>query len=227
MVPRILDKVPHNQEVPRVLHLLDNPDLERQPRLILMQRRAQRPARVQNPNRRLQPLLEPFTAHIFKVAVDRMARRHRKLRKRIVHCMQLQVAPLRNLHRPLHHRRRILEQHAHLVRALHKKLVAVKTEPLLVVHLRSRLHAQHHVMRVAVLPAQIMRVVRRHQRNLQLPLQPEQRLVDLLFVLQPLVLNLQKEIPIAEDVLILLRHRFGLFIPPRHQLLAQFSAQAT
>ena len=44
---------------------------------------------------------------------------------------------------------------------------------LLVVDLRSRLHAEHHVVRVRVLPAQIVRIIGRHQRNLQLPLQPE------------------------------------------------------
>ena len=128
--------------------------------------------------------------------------------------------------RPRQHLRRILEQPRHLVGALHKKLVAVKPEPLLVVHLRARLHAQHHVVRVRVLAAQVMRVVGRHQRNVQLPLQPEQRLVNLLLVLQPLVLNFEKEIALAENILVLLRHAPRLLIPPGHQFLAQLPAQA-
>ena len=63
-------------------------------------------------------------------------------------------------------------------------------------------------------------------RNLQLPLQPEQRLVDLLLLLQPLVLNLQIEVALAEDVLVLLRDGLGLFVLARHQLFAQLAAQA-
>ncbi len=37
MIARVLDEVPHNQEVARVLHLLDDADLVLEPRLILLQ----------------------------------------------------------------------------------------------------------------------------------------------------------------------------------------------
>ncbi len=99
------------------------------------------------------------------------------------------------------------KQPRHLVRALHKKLVGVKPEPLLVVNLRAGLHAQHHIVRMRVLAAQVMRVVGQHQRNVQLPLQPKQVGLNLVLLLQALVLNLEKEIPAPEDVLILLRDR--------------------
>ena len=65
-----------------------------------------------------------------------------------------------------------------------------------------------------------MRVVGRNHRNPQLPFQPKQRLVNLLLVLKPLILNLQKEIPLAEDLLVLPRDRACFFIAPRHQLFA-------
>jgi hypothetical protein len=54
--------------------------------------------------------------------------------------------------RPLQHIRRVLEHHRHLIGALHKELVAVEADPFLVVHLRSRLHAQHHVVRMESSP---------------------------------------------------------------------------
>ena len=66
------------------------------------------------------------------------------------------------------------KQPRHLVGALHKKLVGVEPEALGIMDLRAGLHAKHHVVRVRVLAAQVMRVVRRHQRNIQLLLQPEQ-----------------------------------------------------
>ncbi len=175
-----------------------------------MEWRAQHAPRLQPPDRSLQPLLVSRAAHLLEVAVDGMALRHRKLGERIFHAVQLQVAALGNLHGPREHRRRILEQPRHLVRALHKKLVAVELEPVGVVNLRARLHAQHHLVRVRVLAAQVMRVVRRHQRNPQLPLQPEQIGLDLLLRLQTLILNLQEEISLAEDVLVLLCDGCGL-----------------
>ena len=47
-----------------------------------------------------------------------------------------------------------------------------------------------------------MRIVRRHHLDPQLPLQPEQGLVNLPLVVQPLVLNFKEEIPFAEDLLV-------------------------
>src|ERR1700721_2241776 len=50
--------------------------------------------------------------------------------------------------------------------------------------------------------AQIVTVVGRYQRNTEFLLHAEHIRVDLLFELQPLILNFEKEIPLAEDALI-------------------------
>ena len=77
-----------------------------------------------------------------------------------------------------------------------------------------------------------MGVVRRHQRNLQVALQSVQIAIDLLLCFQPLVLNLQEEIPLAEEVFEFPRHRFGPQISLRSvqilvaQHFAQLAAQA-
>ncbi len=118
--------------------------------------------------------------------------------------MQFQLAALGNLHRPRHHAGRIRKQPRHLIGGLHKKLVGVEPETVRVVNLRARLHAEHHVVRMRVFAAQVVRVVGQHERNLQLLLQPEQIGLDLLLLLQPLVLNFQIEITSPEDVLVLL-----------------------
>ena len=65
------------------------------------------------------------------------------------------------------------------------------------------LHAQQHLVRVMIVFAQIVAVVGGYQRNVQLFFQAEEVGMDLLFQLQALVLNFQKEIAPAEDVLVL------------------------
>ncbi len=92
--------------------------------------------------------------------------------------------------------------------------------------LRPRLHAQHHVVGVRVFAAQVVRVVGQNQRNLQIPLQLEQPLLDPLLVGQPLILNLQVEVAPAENVLVAQRRLLSLVVLVRHQVFAQFAAQA-
>ena len=151
---------------------------------------------------------------------------HGKLREGIFDRMQLQLAALGNLHRPCQHLGRIGKEPLHLLRAFHIELVAVEAEAFFIVNLRARLHAQHHVVGVRVLAAQVMRVVGRHQRNIQFLFQFKERLVNPLFFLEALVLNLQVKVALAEDVLVLLGHAARLFVAPGQQLLAQFPGQA-
>ena len=71
-----------------------------------------------------------------------------------------------------------------------------------------------------------MRIVRRHHRDAQLTLQTKQVGTDVLLLFQALILNFKKEIPLAEDVLILLRYASGLGVVVGFERLAQFTAQA-
>ena len=98
-----------------------------------------------------------------------------------------------------------LKEPRHFFGALYKELVAVEVEAFLVVDLGAGLHAEHHVVRVGVFTAEIMRVVGGDKGNIQFAFQAEERCVNLLFVLQALILNFEKEIALAEDVLVLLR----------------------
>ena len=184
-------------------------------------------------HRRVEPLLHSRAAHLLEVAVDGVPRRHRKFGERIVHLLKFQIAALGNRHGPLDHRGRVLEELGHFVPALHKKLIAVELEAVALMNLRAGLHTQHHVVRMRVLAAQVVRVIRSHQRNAQLALQAKQVGAYLLLVFKTLVLNLQKEISLAEDVLILLRDGLGPQVSVRSvqirvaQHFTQLSAQAT
>jgi hypothetical protein len=50
--------------------------------------------------------------------------------------------------------------------------------------------------------------------------------MDFLFQFQSLVLDLEEEIAAAENVLVLRRSGFRLFVLPRHQIAAQLTCQA-
>ncbi len=175
---RVADKVPHDHEVAGKLHLLDAVDLALQPRLVLRNRLAQNPARFQVRHRRFAPLPPTRAAHLLEVAVDRLAFRHIELRKRILHLRQLERAALRKLHRARADLRCILKQPLHLLRALDVELLRVELEALRIVHRVRGLHAQQHLVRARVLVLDVVRVVRRNQRNVQVLLQPEHRLAQ-------------------------------------------------
>ena len=162
-------------------------------------------AQFQLAHRCFESLSQPFAAHFLKIAVDGVALRHGELGEWIVDGVELEVAALGNLHGALQHIGRIFEKEPHFVGALDEELVAVELEAVGVVNLGAGLHAKHHFMRVTVFAAQVMRVVGSDQGNLQFALQSQQIGANLSFLVQPLVLNFEIEIPSAEDVLVLLR----------------------
>ncbi len=118
------------------------------------------------------------------------------------------------------------KQPRHLVRRLDVELVRIELEPLRIVHRPGRLHAQQDLVRPAVLILDIVRVVRRNQRNVQVLLHPEHRLGHRLIRPQPVVLHLQKEVPAPEHLLKPARSRPRLLVLPRHQVLRNLPRQA-
>ena len=72
LLARVADEVPDDQEVPRVLHLLDHVELVRQPPLVLVDGVPQRARRGELPQAR-QPILEAFARDVFEVIVEREA----------------------------------------------------------------------------------------------------------------------------------------------------------
>jgi len=88
------------------------------------------------------------------------------------------------------------------------------------------LHAEHHVVSVGILTAEVVRIVGEYHGDVEFAFQPEERLVDLLFLLEALVLNFEIEISAAEDVLILGGRGLRFFVVVVDQVLAQLAAQA-
>ena len=193
LLPRMPDEVPHNQKISRKLHLLNNRNLARQSLLIVRQRMLQPPLLKQSPQA-LHPSRESLPRNVLEITVRRESLRYIEVRKRRRNFFQPQITALGNRHRARQYIRRVLEHAQHLVAVLHKKLVALKLHPVRVQNRLPHLDAQHHVLRVRVVLAQVVAVVRRHQRYAQVLLQLKQSRMDAVFHLQSLVLNLQKKI---------------------------------
>ena len=94
----------------------------------------------------------------------------------------------------------IAEHRLHLLGRLEEELVAGVPEPLRVVHGLAGADAQQDVVRLGIALAEVVHVVGRHQREIQLPGQRQDALVDDLLILDPLVLHLEEEVAGPEDI---------------------------
>ena len=90
----------------------------------------------------------------------------------------------------------------HLGGALHEKLIAVELQPVGIVDRLAGLNADHHVLRVRVVLAQVVAVIGGHQRKAKVLFQLQQVRLDALLFRQPLVLDLEIEVSFAEDVVV-------------------------
>ncbi len=111
--------------------------------------------------------------------------------------------------------------------ALHKELVAIELHPVGVLNRLGGLDANHHVLRVGIVLTEVVAVVGRNQRQSEVPLQLEQSGMDPVFHWEPLVLNFQKEVFLAEDIAVGRTGLPGGRIVPFHQPLRDFPLQAT
>ena len=87
---------------------------------------------------------------------------------------QADIAALGNLQRACQDTFVSQENLRHLGIALHEKLIAMKLQPVGVVDRLAGLDADHHVLRVGVVLAQIVAVVGRHQRQTKVLFQLQQ-----------------------------------------------------
>ena len=84
------------------------------------------------------------------------------MRKGVLYFADLHVAAFGNGQRARKQLRTIFENEAHLLRAFHKELIAVKLEPVRILQRLAGLHAHQHVMGARIVFAEIVAVVGRH-----------------------------------------------------------------
>ncbi len=81
-------------------------------------------------------------------------------------------------------------------------------------------------MGVVIVFAEIVRVVRRDQRNLELFLQAEHVVLDFLVEFEPMILQFEEEVAVPEDIPVLNRGALGALVVVLHQVLRQLTCQA-
>jgi hypothetical protein len=81
-------------------------------------------------------------------------------------------------------------------------------------------------VRFGVLTAEVVRVVGGDHGDVELALEAVERFVNLLLVFEALILNFEKEVALAEDVLVLDGRGAGFLVVASKQVFAEFAAEA-
>ena len=185
------------------------------------------PARVLEFSQRFQSPRETFAGDVLEVAIQGVFGWNLKMRKRIFHLFQPQVAALGDSQGPRQDVGRIFEDAVHLVVVLDVETRSLKLHPVRFLNALPRLNADHHVLRMGVVFAEIMAVIRGHQRQAQIFFQPKESGMDMVLPFQTLILNFQKEIFFAKDVAVIRRGLARGIVLVFHQALGDFAFQTT
>ena len=115
--------------------------------------------------------------------------------------LDLDVGPLGDPQRVVARLGEVAEQVAHLRRRLQVVLLALELEPLRVAEHRPGLHAQQRVVALVILAMGVVRVVGGDQRGTDLAGDLDELRVRVALRLQPVVLQLDEQVVLAEDLL--------------------------
>src|SRR5438270_5515276 len=115
--------------------------------------------------KRLQPLRESLSRDVHEVAVDGVARRDVELRKRRGDFFEPQVAAPGDVERALQNIRSVLEYAVHLIVILDVELRALELHPRRITNGFAGLDADHHVLSVSVVFAEVVAVIGRNHWN--------------------------------------------------------------
>ena len=120
----------------------------------------------------------------------------------------------------------LAEQVAHLLRRLQVVLLALELEPLRVGDQCPGLHAQQRVVRLVVFAVRVVRVVGGEQRRTDLPGDLDQLRVGVVLGGQPVVLQFDEQVVLAEDVLQAAGLLDGALLVALEQRLQHVTAEA-
>ncbi len=219
------NEIPHDQKITRELHLLDHADFRIQPLRIRRQGLLQLAGAFQRFQAR-SPLFKSLSRDEFKVRIRRMLRRHIESRKRRTDFFQLHLAALGDFPRPVDGVFQLAEQRHHLGARFQIEIWIVPVHTRRVAHGLPGLNAHQNFVGARVVAMQVMRVVGSHQRNAGFLRQPVHLRGDQLVLIQAMILNFQKEIALAENILIRVRQAAGFVVAIGHQRFVDVAAQA-
>ena len=209
----IFDKVPHDQEIIHIPHILDRIQLVFQPFPILLSLFA-------------ITLIQPFIAQFVQIFPGGHPIRHVVLRQLGHAELNLHMAAVSNLLCILHCLPRIRKQRCHLFLRFDIVLPAFIAHPVLIRQLFSRLDTEQDVMGLLVLRIGVMHVIGGRQLDPQLLGHLQQTLVHKLLLRNTVVLQLQEIIALPENVLILQRLFLRVFVQPPNQVSLHLPGKA-
>ena len=221
----VADEIPDNQEISRELHLLDDADLAFQALFVLGQRVFEF-ALIAPAAQRFHSAGKPFARNVGKITVERVALRHVKMGKGIGHLLQTQAATLRDVQGAGQDLRTVFKHTQHLVVGLYIELVPLKLHPGGVVDGLAGLDAEHHVLGVGIVFAEIVAVIGGDEGEPQVFFQLKQAGMNAVLHRKSLVLDFEKEIVLAKDVAVIGRSRARGCVVPFRQALGDFALEA-
>ncbi len=222
---RMTNKIPDDQEISGITHLLDHADFIRQARVIFGQRFPEH-ARLGPRFEDRQARNETFAGDGLEITVDGLSIGNLEVRKRILDRVNLYVAALRDRHRPFQRFGDFAKHLRHFFRGLEEKLVGGKFHAVRVAHRLPGLDAEQHFLRMRIGMLQIMAIVGSDKRNAGLARETHNFRVDAFLDFQALVLNFQEEVPFSENVAQAVSRFSGLIRAFFHQVLGDGAAQA-
>ena len=163
------------------------------------------------------PFLESLARDVFEIAVGGVAGWNVELGKRLLHLFQLHLAALRDLPGAVQRILHLAEHRQHLIARLEIKLRLRETHALRIAHGLAGLDAQQDFVRARVRLAHVMRVVGGDQRDARFLRKPENLRQDNLVLVQPVILNLQEEIFLAEHVGVAVGQSLGFLVAVRQR----------
>ena len=147
------------------------------------------------------------------------------MRERAAHFFQLQIAAFGNIQRARQHRRRIFENLRHLRMTLHKELVAVELHSVGVLNRLAGLYADHHVLGMRIVLAEVVAVIGGDQRQAEILLQLKEAGMDAVLHRETLILDLEVEILLSENIAERAGCPPGRLVVPFHQPLRHLALQ--
>ena len=175
---------------------------------------------------RFEAAREAFTGDMHEITVDGVARGNIELRERRGDFFQVQTATLGDVEGARQDFGRVFEDAIHFVVVLDEELGAIELHARGVVDRLAGLDAEHDVLGVGVVLAEIVAVVGGDERKAEIFFQLEEAGMDFVFHRKALVLNLEIEIFFAEDVAVGSGGGAGGIVLPFHQALGDFAFQA-
>ena len=184
-------EVGHDQEVRRVPHPVDDPELVVEPVAHLVRQR-----RI--------PLGQAALAFLAQPRALRLPVRHLEVRQPQALEVEVDLALLGDEQRVVHGVRQLaVEEAAHLRGGLQVELVVLEPHPPRRVEVRRGLDADEQVVRLVLLGVRVVRVVRRDERQVVASRQLHELRMEPALVVDPVLLDLDEEVPVAQDVAVL------------------------